>query len=37
MAFVRRETRMAGGGSPAQQRTRLRGLPLAALVELRVV
>ena len=30
MAFVRRETRTAGGGSPAQQRSALRGLPLAA-------
>jgi hypothetical protein len=31
MAFVRRETRTAGGGSPAQQRSPLRGLPLAAV------
>jgi hypothetical protein len=30
MAFVRRETPTAGGGSPAQQRSTLRGLPLAA-------
>ena len=30
MAFVRRETRTAGGGSPAQQRSALPGLPLAA-------
>jgi hypothetical protein len=31
MAFVRRETRTAGSGSPAQQRSPLRGLPLAAV------
>jgi hypothetical protein len=30
MAIVRRETRPAGGGSPAQQRSALRRLPLAA-------
>jgi hypothetical protein len=30
MAFVLRETRTAGGRSPAQQRSALRGLPLAA-------
>jgi hypothetical protein len=34
MAFVRRETRTAGGGSPAQQRSALRGLPLAAVAGL---
>jgi hypothetical protein len=30
MAFVRRETPTAGSGSPAQQRSALRGLPLTA-------
>jgi hypothetical protein len=34
MAIVRRETRTAGGGSPAQQRSALRGLPLAAVAGL---
>jgi hypothetical protein len=34
MAIVRRETRTAGGGSPAQQRSALRGLPLAAVARL---
>jgi hypothetical protein len=34
MAIVRRETRPAGGGSPAQQRSALRGLPLAAVAGL---
>jgi hypothetical protein len=34
MAFVRRETRTAGGGSPAQQRSALPGLPLAAAAAL---
>ena len=31
MAIVRRETRTAGGGRPAQQRSALRRLPLAAV------
>jgi hypothetical protein len=34
MAIVRRETRTAGGGSPAQQRSALPGLPLAAIAGL---
>jgi hypothetical protein len=34
MAIVRRETRTAGRGSPAQQRSVLRGLPLAAIAGL---
>jgi hypothetical protein len=34
MAFVRCETRTAGGGSPAQQRSALRGLALAAVAGL---
>jgi hypothetical protein len=34
MAIVRRETRTAGGGSPAQQRSALRGLPLASVAGL---
>jgi hypothetical protein len=34
MAIVRRETRTAGGGSPAQQQSALRGLPLAAVAGL---
>jgi hypothetical protein len=34
MAIVRRATRTAGGGSPAQQRSALPGLPLAAVARL---
>jgi hypothetical protein len=34
MAIVRRETRTAGGGSPAQQPSALRGLLLAAVAGL---